>query len=373
MASEIKIYGPYPHHGAYRCQLAVDGRRSWLPAADTAERAERIAHNLVQKMTEQHQLTIEGALDRYREHLTAKENKPQSIATTFYRLRRFFTDAGLAVAALTSRRCAGYYAALTAKQRADTHRNTLAEARTFCRWLVKQRLLRASPLDEVEAVGRRRHGKPQLRLDEARCWLRKAEELAEQGNAGAVAAMVALLMGLRSGEIIARTVRDLDDGGHRLWIPTSKTEAGKRTVKVPDCLQPHLLRLARDKLPTAYLFPGKGGGLKDRAWPRKWVKRLCQLANVPEVCAHSMRGLHATLAIEAGASPDMVAASLGHESASVTLSSYASPGSAGVATAQRAISALLPAFGNRESSPTVPQAILEPRNEKSRQLSPTGF
>ena len=195
MASEIKIYGPYPHHGAYRCQLAVDGRRPWLPAADTAERAERIAHNLVQKMTEQHQLTIDEALDRYRKHLTAKENKPQSIATTFYRLRRFFTDAGLAVAALTSRRCAGSYAALTAKQRADTHRNTLAEARTFCRWLVKQRLLRASPLDEVEAVGRRRHGKPQLRLDEARCWQRKAEELAEQGNAGAV---VALLMGLRS-------------------------------------------------------------------------------------------------------------------------------------------------------------------------------
>ena len=83
--------------------------------------------------------------------------------------------------------------------------------------------------------------------------------------------MVALLMGLRSGEIIARTVRDLDDGGHRLWIPTSKTEAGKRTVKVPDCLQPHLLRLARDKLPTAYLFPGKGGGLKAVSYTHRCV------------------------------------------------------------------------------------------------------
>jgi len=41
-----------------------------------------------------------------------------------------------------------------------------------------------------------------------------------------------------------------------------------------------------------------------------------------------MRGLHATLAIQAGASPDIVARSLGHESATMTLSAYAAPGSA---------------------------------------------
>lgn len=147
--------------------------------------------------------------------------------------------------------------------------------------------------------------------------------------------MVALLMGLRAGEIVARIVRDLDNGGRLLWIFDAKTQAGKRTVKVPAALQPHLLRLARDKLPTAYLFPGKKGGQPDRAWPRKWVKKICKLAKVLEVCAHSMRGLHATLAIEAGASPDVVARSLGHESASMTLSNYAAPGSAESAVASR--------------------------------------
>jgi integrase len=115
-----------------------------------------------------------------------------------------------------------------------------------------------------------------------------------------------------------------------LWIPDSKTEAGKRTVKVPAVLQPHLRALCRDKLPLALLF-----GEHDRDWPRHWVKRICRLAKLPEVCAHSMRGLHATLAIEAGASPDVVARSLGHESAAMTLSAYAAPGSAESATANR--------------------------------------
>ena len=88
--------------------------------------------------------------------------------------------------------------------------------------------------------------------------------------------------------------------------------------------------LCRDKLPLALLL-----GPHDRDWPRHWVQRICKLAKVPEVCAHSMRGLHATLAIEAGASPDVVARSLGHESASMTLSAYAAPGSAESANADR--------------------------------------
>lgn len=50
----------------------------------------------------------------------------------------------------------------------------------------------------------------------------------------------------------------------------------------------------------------------ERAWPREWVKRLCMQAHVPIACAHSMRRLHATRAIAAGASPDLVARTLGH-------------------------------------------------------------
>jgi len=72
-------------------------------------------------------------------------------------------------------------------------------------------------------------------------------------------------------------------------------------------------------------------------WPTMGI-----LARVPEVCAHPMRGLHASLAIQAGASPDVVAGVMGHESSAITMSNYAVPGSAESAMADRAASALLP-------------------------------
>jgi hypothetical protein len=53
-----------------------------------------------------------------------------------------------------------------------------------------------------------------------------------------------------------------------------------------------------------------------------------------------MRGLHSTLAVEAGTTPHVVAASLGHESTSVTLRSYVAPGSAEQAKARRVLTVL---------------------------------
>lgn len=46
---------------------------------------------------------------------------------------------------------------------------------------------------------------------------------------------------------------------------------------------------------------------------------------VPRVTAHSMRGLHSTLAVEHGVSGHVVAASLGHESSRTTVQSYIRP------------------------------------------------
>ena len=66
-------------------------------------------------------------------------------------------------------------------------------------------------------------------------------------------------------------------------------------------------------------------GRHDVSWVRKAVQRSCSAIKVPTICAHSMRGLHADLAVEAGLSPDVVAKSLGHTSASVTMQHYAMP------------------------------------------------
>jgi integrase len=78
--------------------------------------------------------------------------------------------------------------------------------------------------------------------------------LADDGEAGAVAALLALVMGMRANEIVSRVVRDLDDDGKLLWIPDSKTEAGRRTLQVPELLRPLLKALAEGKSPEAKLF-----------------------------------------------------------------------------------------------------------------------
>ena len=201
----------------------------------------------------------------------------------------------------------------------DSHRNILAEAKSFLKWCAGKKWIVGNPLDEVEGVGKRKHGKEQLRIDEARRWQAKAIELADRGEAGAIAAMMCLLMGMRCSEVVSRVVRDLDDEGRLLWIPDSKTLAGRRKLQVPDFLQPYLVGMVKGRSSTSPLF----GGEHWRDWPRKWVQRICKAAGVPKVTAHAMRGLHSTLAVDSGITGHAVAAALGHESFKTTAESYA--------------------------------------------------
>jgi len=287
-------------------------------------------------------VTVSHAIEAYGKHLTEKGLKARPIEDRLYRLNAFFPDGALALSDLTKPMCAGYYEALrTRVSRAgkiysvDTHRSMLAEARMLAKFCVSKHWLRASPLDGVEGRGKRRHGKPQLRIDEARRWMAKAIELADAGEAGAIAAMMALLLGMRASEIVSRVVRDIDDEGRLLWIPYAKTEAGKRTLRVPDILRPYLQRIIAGAEPEAPIFNGHW-----RDWPREWVQRICEKAGVPKVTAHGMRGLHSTLALEAGITGAVVAASLGHEHVSTTIESYAKPDAVTGAQQQRVLTVL---------------------------------
>jgi integrase len=288
-------------------------------------------------------VTVKHAIEAYGKHLTEKGLKPRPIEDRLYRLRIFFPDGEAMVADLTHSVCAGYYEAIRTKvsprtkkpYSVDTHRSMLAEARMLAKWCITKRWLRTSPVEGVEGKGKRRHGKPQLRIDEARRWMAKATELGDRGEAGAVAAMMTLLLGMRASEIVSRVVRDLDDEGRLLWIPDAKTEAGKRTLRVPDVLQPYLARLVEGKKPEAPIFPGHW-----RDWPRECVQAICEKAGVPSVCAHSMRGLHSTLAMDAGVTGHVVAASLGHERVSTTVQSYAKPEAVEGARQRRALKVL---------------------------------
>ncbi len=362
-----RVLGPYPYRGKFRIIICDQGGEKTARLLGTEKEALRLKYAIEQKLSVQAERTIEEALTAYQEYMrNVKQNKPASVTTTLIRLRSFFEDLQLPLADLTAKRCQGYYASLTGRPSkrtgvipsVDSHRNTLAEARTFLNWCVKpQAWLQHNPLAEVAGMGRRRHGKSQLRIDEARRLRLVCHEQAAKGDDGAVAVLIALLMGLRASEIVSRMVRDLDDGGRILWVDDNqaaafspKTHASRRPVGVWDEIMPYLIARTKDKLPGALLFPSDTGGAHWRDWVRKQTKRLCKMAHVPEVCAHSLRGFAATLGLLSGVPLAQVAASLGHESGTTTLQSYAAPGTQGTLAKEQALAILGPVPAQRKLS-----------------------
>ena len=349
-----RVLGPYRISGTRWRIVVVEGSGSRTARNfETEGEAIQVIRSLNREIRRADEKTIAVARDEYEMYLRdEKQNKERSYTATLWRLGIFFPHEELSLPALTPTKCASYYQALRFRETkygkplaVDSHRNILAEARTFLKWCAGKGYLRANPLEGVQGTGKRRHGKPQLRIDEARRWQAKALAFADEGEAGAVAALVTLVMGLRAGEVVSRVVRDLDDRGKLLWIPDSKTEAGKRTLQVPEMLGQHLVGLAEGKKSNELLF-----GYHDRNWPRKWVARICKAAGVPRVTAHGMRGLHGTLAVETGLSAHTVAAALGHESATTTLQSYAKAGAGASARQQKVLTVLAGGKDDRESA-----------------------
>jgi len=364
-----RVLGPYRHYRKWRVLLVSAGGAKTVADYEDEAKARQVVRSLRRELAKGGERTVLEAREKYEMYMRDdKGNKLRSIAATTWRLGIFFHEDDLLLDELTPERCRGYYDALRTRPRpktkrplaVDSHRNILAEAKSFLGWCVGKRWLARNPLDEVVGVGKRRHGKAQLRIDEARRWQAKALEFADQGEAGAVAAMMSLVMGMRASEIVSRVVRDLDDEGRLLWIPETKTEAGKRTLPVPEFLQPYLRQIAKGKGPADSLF-----GRHWRDWPREWVQRICKAAKVPVVTAHGMRGLHGTLAVERGATTHVVAQALGHESETTSRESYISREAITGADQRRVLTVLA---GGRSSSGNETKNFVtaEPRVRKNR-------
>jgi integrase len=279
--------------------------------------------------------TVGDAVDAYETYQRVdKGNKERSVTTTRVRLTGFFTEPALELAKLTPARVASYYKTQVEAVAVDTHRGTLSEARTFLGWCVKREWLHENPLAKVEGVGRRKTGKAQLTIDEARKFTAKALAMASRrkGDLGALAATLPLLTGMRASEITNIRRRDLDDGGTILWVQEGKTEAARRRFVVPEVICPLLLKAVKRLQPNDLLF-----GKHWRDWPRENVQRICKLAKIPSVTAHGLRGTHATLAEGAGATGELVARALGHEHVSTTHKHYTKAAVVDLATQNRAL------------------------------------
>lgn len=340
--SPPRVNGPYPDRNGTRFRVRIfhlDLKRQDLYFHTEKEALAAIAQARRELQAAQavHGRTLGEVLHEY---FTQKErsgrSKPQTCQEQRARVRvflRHYLDQD--IGQLTPERAAALYQESVERPNPKTgkpmaaasHRFYLALVKGLFAWAVRKNYSTANPFAEVQPVGRVAVGKPQLRIAEARLFVEEAlRRYDQEGSELALGSAVALLMGLRAGEVLQRSARDVDRGGEILWIDSGKTRHARRYLEVPAVLKPRLAKLAAQRAPDAPLF-GLGCTGKPRHRQGFWraVGDICRGAGVPQVCPHSLRGLWATLGVQSGAVSQAVAASLGHGSFAMTEKHYAQP------------------------------------------------
>lgn len=157
--------------------------------------------------------------------------------------------------------------------------------------------------------------------------------------------LLALLTGMRQGEILGLRWRDVDFEKNQLYVKQvlthdgkelrigTKTASGTRTVSIPDKLVNHL-RLTRKKALENKLMFGSKYMDKDlvvctkKGTPvnpsnlLKTFKKDTEETGLPSIRFHDLRHTHATLLIEKDINPKVIQERLGHSRIGITLDIY---------------------------------------------------
>ncbi|MFO0577414.1 MAG: tyrosine-type recombinase/integrase [Polyangia bacterium] len=335
------VLGPYvEEHGGrqrYRLILKSLGRRKSLFYSTLAE-AGRAKARLEKEAFRLDEKSIEQMINEYHDHVGEFEGYRERTRTKEReRLLHFFGSRAseMHLSAITERKAEEMYRShaqrlgyTTSRPLSPTtHRGDLRILKRFGAWAQKAGHVGKNPFALVEPIGRDRTGKPQLRMDELDRWLQVAWADVQAGDRSALVAMLCLWRGLRVSEVLNRVVRDLDEDGSVLVIERAKTRAGNRRVDIPEFLRPFVKRLCDGQARDAWLIRQEQEPSKPRPQQiiHRRVRSICRRAKVPLICTHSLRGMNATLKLQAGASEDYVARSIGHTSFGITLRHYVDP------------------------------------------------
>lgn len=141
--------------------------------------------------------------------------------------------------------------------------------------------------------------------------------------------------GLRISEAIALTWADVDWKQQTVQVDKSlvwsgatcnsvppKTKAGNRLVALPASAVDALRLVSREHEPEARIFQTTVGGPPHPTRLRKYLRTLCDKAEVPYVNVHGLRHVAAMLALEATGDPYAVQRRLGHSNVNVTIGIY---------------------------------------------------
>ena len=328
----LKVWGPYAEgESRFRLKIAENGVERSLKFR-TLEEAEGVKDDLLQRYAKATRKTVADTSPEW-----IAELAPSVMPTTIsnYQGMLALLPQDLVIGQLTEEQATRLYQHQVERISAHTGRRVstatqhlfLWVARQFWVWAIGKGYAKMNPWLKVRRVGKANVGKPQLRIDETRKLEAVAIQRAQNGDVPALGVLLMLYLGLRQGEVAARVVRDIDDDGRVLWIPSGKTRNAKRRLKIPEQIRPLVLERIQGKKPDELIFYPSNHKTYHRGYFVAQLARLCRLADVPVVCPHGLRGMHATLALEGGATSDAVAKALGHGSFEMTKTHYASASS----------------------------------------------
>ena len=335
------VYGPYANGDKWRLVLlSADGRRK-SKVLDSFEEAQRVKAAVAASLSDDAKLPIAAAIDEFLADKQRQGLTPGSVQNWRDRLAHLPQD--IDITELRPSDAQALYDAWIGQAAVATHRARLRFVRGFFAWAIERGYLSVNPFAKVKAIGKPRRGKPQPRVDEARKLYAELFRLAWAGESPAAVLIVQILHGTRSSEAWGLRVRDVDADGTRLHVAAEggKTVNATRTLEidVPE-LRDLLLHFREGKQPADPLFTRTCGEQSTNAILYKYLHRLCDRLCIPRFCPHSLRGLHATVAVQSGVTSRAVAGVLGHASDEITRRHYIAPG-AETAQNARAIAALL--------------------------------
>ena len=325
MARRVRVNGPYRHRARWRVFVVrPDGSRDARSFA-TEEEALSLVASLQKQLAGD--IVLKEAIALYLTYLKAIPVEAVTLENSERFLFGFFDHkVGFPLRKLTPSKCQSLYDALLTRKHyrgagysAATRKAWLVEAKRFGGFVVKKKLMKASPFDSVDHVGRPKRGKKKLRPDEARTYMDYCLSAYANGDQKALIPLLCLGLNLRAGEVTKLQSRDVSDKGLTLTIEDAKTEAGNRTQEVHPMLATYIYAQAKDRV--GQLIPGC-----TEAVVYHQVKRFCRLAGVTSVCPHGLRGTHADLAASRGATSAMLMEALGHTSINITKRHYLEAG-----------------------------------------------
>jgi integrase len=320
--TSAKVLGPYCNGTKWRLVVKDgSGRRAFLYAPE--EEALMVRARLLNSFVDLANRTVGEVIDEFLAH--KRQKGCMEVSITSLRNKLFLLlPLSKPLAGIKPQTAERLYLALTERVAVMTHQKSLRNTKELFRYCIKKRYVAANPFADVQPIGKANVGKKQLRHDEARKLCNYLISESEKGDRFALALLVQVTLGLRSGEVLNLRARDLDRGATLVVIDGTKTKNAKRCLELASpIVRDLLLKRSKSLPPDAPIFAEAGAtGPSLSSALQRALAACCRKAGVPIVCPHSLRGLHSSLAVKAGATSAFVAQALGHGSDAVTRRHY---------------------------------------------------